>query len=150
MGVGKALREVNRKVRVVAVEPEESAVLSGGTPGPHEIQGIGDGFVPDIVKGDNGGLDPLIDEVVQVSSADAKKASRLISDNHGYCVGVSSGANFLVAKELSRLYDTVVTIFPDGFNRYISLGLGPSGRCEYGKEECRKAAKPGRLPQLQA
>jgi cysteine synthase A len=140
MGVGRALREVNRKVRLVAVEPEESAVMSGGVAGPHEIQGIGDGFVPDIVKGKDEGLDPLIDEVVRVSSKDAKNAARLIAEDQGYCVGVSSGANYLVAKKLSRTLDTVVTVFPDGFNRYVSLGLGSFGTCEYGNENCQKAA----------
>jgi cysteine synthase A len=140
MGVGKALRELNQNVCVVAVEPAESPVMSGGIPGPHEIQGIGDGFIPEVVKGRNGGLDPLISKVVQVKSDDAKRASAAIAKNHGYCVGVSSGANFLVAKELSRTLGTVVTVFPDGFNRYVSLGLVSSGKCRYDGGACSTAS----------
>jgi cysteine synthase A len=136
MGVGKALREVNQDVRIIAVEPAESPVLSGGIAGLHGIAGIGDGFIPDIVKGNKEGLDPLINEVVRVKSSDAREASMYIAKSHGYCVGVSSGANFLVAKELLRSLDTVVTILPDGFNRYVSVGLGPSGKCKY-DDACR-------------
>jgi len=136
MGVGKALREVNQVVRIVAVEPAESPVLSGGIAGLHGIAGIGDGFIPDIVKGNKEGLDPLINEVVHVKSSDAMETSMYIAKRHGYCVGVSSGANFLVAKELSRTLHTVVTVLPDGFNRYVSVGLRPSGNCKY-DDACR-------------
>jgi cysteine synthase len=139
IGVARALREVNPKVRVVAVEPEESAVMSGGAPGPHAIQGIGDGFIPAIVKGENGGLSPLIDEVVRVKSDDAVEAALSIEKTHGYCVGVSSGANFLVAKRLLRSRNTVVTVFADGFNRYVSLGLRSSGKCNFTSQACEAA-----------
>jgi len=139
MGVAKALREVNSEVHVVAIEPDESAVMSGGTPGPHEIQGIGDGFIPRIIQGKKRGLDPIIDDVVRVRSDDAVDASKSIERNHGYCVGVSSGANFLVAKRLLRDYDTVATVFPDGFNRYVSLGLNSSGRCNFTSRACEAA-----------
>lgn len=139
MGVAKALREVNPRVRVVAIEPDESAVMSGGTPGPHAIQGIGDGFVPEIVEDAGGGLSPMIDEIVRVKSSDAVEASKSVEKDHGYCVGVSSGANFLVAKRLLRDHDNVVTIFPDGFNRYVSLGLISSGRCNFTSRACEAA-----------
>ena len=148
MGVGKAFRGVNPEVRIVAVEPEESAVMSRGKPGPHEIQGIGDGFVPDIVKGKDDELDPLIDEVVHVKSEDAKDASKLIAEKHGYCVGVSSGANFLAAKELSHTHDTVVTVFPDAFNRYLSMGLGPSRKCRFSTGACETFARVRPVPSM--
>ena len=137
IGVAKALREVNPKVHISAVEPAESAVMSGGAAGLHGIPGIGDGFVPAIVKGENGGLNPLIDELVSIRSSDARDASISIAKNCGYCVGVSSGANYLAARELSRSYDSVVTVFPDGFTRYLSMGLSASGRCNYNSESCR-------------
>ena len=139
IGVAKALREVNPSVRIVAVEPEESAVMSGGAPGPHAIQGIGDGFIPEIVKGTKGGLSPLIDEVVRVRSDSAVEESISIEKNHGYCVGVSSGANFIVAKRMIGHYGTVATVFPDGFNRYVSLGLTSSGRCTFNSRACEAA-----------
>ena len=139
IGVAKALREVNPTVRVVAVEPEESAVMSGGTPGPHAIQGIGDGFIPEIVHSEKGNLNSMIDGVVRVKSDDAVEASKSIEKSHGYCVGVSSGANFLVAKSLLGKHGTVVTIFPDGFNRYVSLGLSSSGRCTFTNRACEAA-----------
>ena len=139
MGVAEALREVNPRIRIVAVEPDESAVMSGGEPGPHAIQGIGDGFVPALVKGRKGRLSPVIDEVVRVRSNDAVEAAKVIEASYGYCVGVSSGANFLAAKRLLESHGTVVTVFPDGFNRYVSLGLGSSGRCGFTSRACEAA-----------
>lgn len=138
IGVAKALREVNPKVHIAAVEPAESPVMSGGATGLHGIPGIGDGFIPTIVKSENGGLNPLIDELVSIRSSDAMDASVYIAKNCGYCVGVSSGANYLAAKELSRSYDSVVTVFPDGFTRYLSMGLNSSGGCKYNSEACRE------------
>jgi cysteine synthase A len=136
MGVAKALRETNPSLYVAAVEPAESPVMSGGVAGPHGIGGIGDGFVPSIVKNEKGDLSPLINEIIHVRSSDAKEASVHLAKNFGYCVGVSSGANFIAAKQLSRRFRTVVTIFPDGFSRYISLGLRPSGTCCFHGEAC--------------
>jgi len=138
IGVAKALREVNPHVHISAVEPAESSVMSGGAAGLHGIPGIGDGFIPAIVKGENGGLNPLIDELIRIRSSDAKEASISIARNSGYCVGVSSGANYLAAKKLSRSYDSVVTVFPDGFTRYLSMGLSSSGRCNYNSKACRE------------
>jgi cysteine synthase A len=138
IGVAKALREVNPNVHISAVEPAESPVMSGGAAGLHGIPGIGDGFIPAIVKSENGGLNPMIDELVSIRSSDAREASISIAENCGYCVGVSSGANYLAARELSRSYDVVVTVFPDGFTRYLSMGLSSSGRCNYNGRSCRE------------
>ena len=138
IGVAEALREVNSNVHISAVEPVESPVMSGGAAGLHGIPGIGDGFIPAIVKGENGGLSPLIDELLCIRSIDAMDASISIAKNCGYCVGVSSGANYLAAKKLSHSYGSVVTVFPDGFTRYLSMGLSSSGRCKYNSEACRE------------
>lgn len=133
IGVGKALREVNLCTHLAAVEPYESAVMSGGKPGKHDIQGIGDGFIPKIVQGSRKGLDELIDEVICISSMEAKEAARYIAEKHGFCVGTSSGANFLAAKRLAERFRKVVTIFPDGYGKYQSMGLKhcEEGRCPY-------------------
>lgn len=139
MGIAKALRETNPNLYVAAVEPAESPVMSGGVAGPHIIGGIGDGFVPAIVKNERGELDPLIDEIICVKSSDATEASMSIANNFGYCTGISSGANFLAAKRLSSRFTNMVTVLPDGFTRYISLGLHPSGKCDFHGEACRAA-----------
>ncbi len=132
IGVGTALREINLCVHLAAIEPSESPVMSGGKPGKHEIQGIGDGFIPKIAQGENGRLHESIDEVICISSQEAKAAADYIRQEHGFCVGASSGANFLAAKKLENRFRTVVTIFPDGYGKYQSLGLK---HCEIGK--CR-------------
>jgi len=136
MGIAKALRETNQKLYVAAVEPTESPVMSGGVAGPHSIAGIGDGFIPAIVLDERGNLDPIINEVIRVRGRDAIEASMYVARNFGYCVGVSSGANFVAAKELSRHFGSVVTVLPDGFTRYLSLGLSPSGGCSFHGEAC--------------
>jgi cysteine synthase A len=140
MGVARALKELFPRVHIAAVEPEESPVMSGGKPGPHGIPGIGDGFIPDLVTGRNGRLDSLIDEVICISSEEAVKAARHIHGKHGYCVGISSGANFAAARKLSVKFRTTVTVFPDGCSRYISQGLGLPGNhnCLY-KNRCSGA-----------
>ena len=116
MGVGDALREVWPDVRLVAVEPEESAVLSGGEAGDHGIMGIGDGFVPDLVDRNR------IDEVVRVHTREAHAAADAIRAAHGYCVGLSSGANMVAALRF-RGRGAVATLWPDCANRYVSVGL---------------------------
>lgn len=141
IGIAKALREVNPRVHIAAVEPAESPVMSGGVAGLHNIPGIGDGFIPAIVKGRNTGLNPLIDEIICIKGKDAMDASTFIAKNHGYCVGVSSGANYLAAMGLLHKYSTVVTVLPDGFTRYLSMGLSSSGSCMYHGESCRKFAE---------
>lgn len=123
IGIGRRLREAFPGVRVVAVEPTESAVMSGGAPGHHGIAGIGDGFVPAIAAGETGGLHELIDEVVRVDTADAIERARELADCHFCCVGVSSGANHLAARSLLERFEHVVTVFPDGYAKYASVGL---------------------------
>ncbi len=137
MGIAKALREVNPNVFIAAVEPTESPVMSGGRAGLHSIGGIGDGFVPELIKDEEGGLTPVIEEVMQVRSEEAVEASKKLAKDFGFCVGVSAGANFLAAKRLQRRFETVVTVFADGHTRYRSLGLRSSGECPFQGEACR-------------
>jgi cysteine synthase A len=133
VGVGRALRRAYRAVRCVAVEPVESPVLGGGDPGPHGISGIGDGFVPALASDGRGGLHAVIDEVVGVSTAEATAAALDLAGTHGYCVGISSGANFVAARRAAERWGRAATIFPDGFTRYRSRGLRPcpTGRCGF-------------------
>jgi len=138
IGIAKALREVNPNIYIAAVEPAESALMSGGEPGHHEIGGIGDGFVPALVRDEEGSLSPVIEEVIQIKSDEAIAESKRLAKDFGFCVGVSSGANFLAAKRLHRRFENVVTVFPDGYTRYESLGLGPSGRCGFHGSACRR------------
>ncbi len=118
MGVGRALRAAGSAARVVAVEPDESAVLSGGAPGHHGIQGLADGFIPDVVRVDE------IDEVVRVKTEDAKAMSQRLSREEGLLVGISAGANVIAATEIARRLgpaSTVVTVLPDRGERYLSM-----------------------------
>jgi cysteine synthase A len=116
IGVAKALKEVNPNVKIIAVEPKESAVLSGGKPGLHKIQGIGEGFVTKIIK-DNL---HLIDEVIAVKSVDAINMANKLSKDYGILVGISSGANILAAEQAVRKYKNIVTVLPDRGERYLS------------------------------
>ncbi|HVT11970.1 MAG TPA: cysteine synthase family protein [Fimbriimonadaceae bacterium] len=122
IGVAKALRERYPQVRVVAVEPTEAAVMSGRETSPHRIFGIGDGFIPPIAQNAEGGLHDLIDEVAVVSSDEAIETASALR-GRGYCVGISSGANYLAAKQLGASLGTVVTVFADGYVKYQSHGL---------------------------
>ena len=122
IGVAKRLKEMYPNVRIIAVEPEESAVMSGKLRGKHSIQGIGDGFIPDIVRGNKNGLNELIDEVATVHSDAAIETARELAKK-GYGVGISSGANFAVAQRYLRRGNNVVTIFPDDAKKYKTLGL---------------------------
>jgi cysteine synthase A len=118
MGVGRALRSAGTTARVVAVEPDESAVMSGGPAGHHGIQGLADGFIPEIVA-----LDEL-DSIVRVATSKAIAASHRLAREEGLLVGVSSGANVLGAVEIARRLGpghTVVTVLPDRGERYLSL-----------------------------
>ena len=118
MGVGRALRSAGTRASVVAVEPDESAVMSGGAPGHHGIQGLADGFIPEIVRLDE------VDKIVRVKTEAAIAASRRLAREEGLLVGVSSGANVLGAVETARRLGrgrTVVTILPDRGERYLSL-----------------------------
>ncbi len=116
IGVARALKKANPNVRIVGVEPAESAVLSGEKQGLHKIQGIGEGFIPKLVQEN---LD-LIDEVIVVKSDDAIRMSKELAKKHGLLVGTSSGANILAAMKLKRRFKNVVTILPDRGERYLS------------------------------
>jgi cysteine synthase A len=119
-GASQALKEVNPDMKVVAVEPAESAVMSGEEPCMHEIQGIGEGFIPALVCMDE------IDEVIAVKSQDAKDFMRELAHKEGLFVGISSGANVLAALELGEEMGqgkTVVTVLPDSGERYLSMNI---------------------------
>ena len=134
IGVGRRLRGEFPAVRVVAVEPAESAVMSGGRAGLHTIQGIGDGFIPAIAGDGGGGVNALIDDVEVVSSDEAKAAAVRLAEVHGFCVGISSGANLVAAQRAARRVEgVVVTVFPDGYAKYQSQGLRhcATGRCRF-------------------
>lgn len=123
IGIAKSLKEEFPETRIVAVEPSESAVMSGGVAGEHTIQGIGDGFIPVIASDGNEGVNILIDEVICVSSQEATEYAQKLREQHNLCVGISSGANYCAAKKLSERFETVVTVFADGFSKYKSQGL---------------------------
>lgn len=120
-GVGEYLKEKNPNVKIVAVEPESSPVLSGGAPGAHKIQGIGAGFVPDVL---NTGV---YDEIIKVSNEDAFAAGRTIAVEEGVLVGISSGAALHAATELAKRPEnkgkTIVVLLPDSGDRYLSTPL---------------------------
>lgn len=120
-GVGEFLRERNPDVRIVAVEPSDSPVLSGGKAGPHKIQGIGAGFVPINLNRN------IIDAVEQVSAEEAYAAARMLADTEGLLAGISSGAALAASIRQARLPEsagkTVVTVLPDGGDRYLSTEL---------------------------
>ena len=134
IGVGTRLREVYPDVHLVAVEPSESPVMSGGEKGMHGIQGIGDGFIPHIATDGAGGLNILIDEVGTVSTREAIDAAQYLADERGLCVGISSGANYLVARRMAEAHGTTVTVFPDGLSKYKSMGLRATGKCQFDRQ----------------
>ena len=120
-GVGAVLKEKNPNVQVIAVEPKDSPVLSGGVPGPHKIQGIGAGFIPDIYNRD------LPDEIITVSNDDAFTAVREVAKSEGLLVGISSGAALhaagIVAKRSQNAKKRIIVMFPDTGERYLSTEL---------------------------
>jgi cysteine synthase A len=120
-GVGQFLREHKPGVRVVAVEPVDSPVLSGGKPGPHKIQGIGPGFVPSVL--DTG----IYDEILKASADEAFAAARALTRDEGVLVGISAGANVWAAAEVARRAEsrgtTIVTVLCDTGERYLSTPL---------------------------
>lgn len=117
-GVGEVLKKQNQKIRIVAVEPKASAVLSGKEPGSHKIQGIGAGFIPEVLNRD------IIDEIIQVDDNDAFKTSRRLAKEEGLFVGISSGAATWAALKVARDIGkgkVVVVILPDTGERYFSM-----------------------------
>ncbi|MDR0222521.1 MAG: cysteine synthase A [Oscillospiraceae bacterium] len=124
-GVGEVLKGKNPDIKIVAVEPSDSPVLSGGSPGPHKIQGIGAGFVPDVFN------PKVVDEIIRVQTDQAFETARKLADTEGLLVGISSGAAAyaaaLVAKRPENAGKTVVVVLPDTGERYLSTALYGTG-----------------------
>lgn len=117
-GVGTFLKEHNKDIRVVAVEPKDVSAILGHEPGLHQIQGIGDGFIPEILDVS------LVDEVIEVTDEDAIETTRQLGRDFGMMVGISSGANVWAARQLAHRYKgNVVTVLPDRAERYFSTAL---------------------------
>jgi cysteine synthase A len=116
-GIGKFLKEKKQKIKIVAVEPKNSSALLGREPGLHLIQGIGDGFVPDVLNVN------LVDMVFTVSDEEAIETTRRLSREEGLLVGTSSGANVFAALHMDNGRNKVVTILPDRAERYFSTAL---------------------------
>jgi cysteine synthase A len=120
-GVGEALKKHNPAIQIVAVEPHSSPVLSGGNPGPHQIQGIGAGFVPKVFRYD------IIDEIFKVKNIEALDTSRVLAKVEGLLVGISSGAAAFAAAQIAKRPEntgkTIVALLPDTGERYLSTVL---------------------------
>lgn len=119
-GVGQKLKEKINNIKIIAVEPKNSPVLSGGRAGAHKIQGLGSGFIPEIYNPE------IIDDVVNVSDEDAYRVTKLIAEKEGILLGISSGAAIHVALEMAKKLGKdkkVLAIAPDGGEKYISMGI---------------------------
>jgi cysteine synthase A len=127
-GAGEALKQKKPSLKCVAVEPVDSPVLSGGKPGPHRIQGIGAGFIPQVVNRDN------IDEVIKVSNDDAFAMARRLAKEEGILCGISSGANVWAAIQYAQRPENkgklIVTVAPSTGERYLSTPLAAEARAE--------------------
>jgi len=120
-GISEVIKQHNPNVHIVAVEPESSAVISGGNPGPHKIQGIGAGFIPNVLNKD------IFDEVIQVADADAFAAAKELAKTEGLLVGISAGSNLYAATQVAKRAEntgkTIITILCDTGERYLSTTL---------------------------
>ncbi len=120
-GVGEVLKQKNPNIKIIAAEPADSPVLSGGNPGPHKIQGIGAGFVPEIYNKD------IADDIIKVQNEQAFTCARQLAKYEGLLVGISSGAALYAASEAARLPENkgkmIVTLLPDTGERYLSTAL---------------------------
>jgi cysteine synthase len=120
-GCGEYFKEKNPNIKIVALEPADSAVLSGGRPGPHKIQGIGAGFVPDNLN------TSVVDEIIKIEAQDAINCAKELAQKEGMLVGISAGANFhgaaLLARRPENAGKTIVTVMCDTGERYISTDL---------------------------
>ncbi|QGT99376.1 Cysteine synthase [Candidatus Syntrophocurvum alkaliphilum] len=120
-GVGEILKSLNSDIKIIAVEPLSSPVLSGGKPSAHKIQGIGAGFIPEVLNTE------IIDEIITVENEDAFKAARLVAKSEGLIVGISSGATLHAATEIARrdnyINKNIVVLLPDTGERYLSCEL---------------------------
>lgn len=120
-GVGEYLKSKNASVKIIAVEPEDSSVLSGGKSGPHAIAGIGAGFVPEVLNTE------IYDEIIAISTGDAYAATRMLAETDGVRVGISSGAAMhaaiKAAKRIENKGKNIVVLFPDTQDRYLSTPL---------------------------
>ncbi|MFA5176971.1 MAG: pyridoxal-phosphate dependent enzyme, partial [Candidatus Omnitrophota bacterium] len=120
-GIAEALKKKKASIKAIAVEPEDSAVLSGGRPGAHKIQGIGAGFIPGVLNL------KIVDEVIRVSNDDAMQTARRLAKEEGILAGISSGAAVWAALEAGARKENkgklIVVILPDTGERYLSTGL---------------------------
>lgn len=120
-GVGEVLKKRNPNIKIIAVEPEGSSVLSGGIPGPHKIQGIGAGFIPEILN------IKIIDEIIKVDDDSASLTTRKIAETEGLLLGISSGAAIYAASQIAKKIENknklIVIILPDSGERYLSTTL---------------------------
>lgn len=119
-GVGKNIKSKKSDVQIIAVEPAKSPVLAGGNPGPHKIQGIGAGFIPDIYDSS------VVDEIISVTEEDAFKTAKEFAEKEGVLIGISAGGALYVALQVAKKLGKgkkVLTVAPDGGEKYISMGL---------------------------
>ena len=120
-GVGEVLKSKKKSVKIIAIEPEKSPVLSGGAPGPHKIQGIGAGFVPGVFNA------KFVDEIIKVKEDDAGATARALAKKEGIFVGISSGAALWAALQVAQREENagklIVVLLPDTGERYLSTWL---------------------------
>ncbi|MDD5690720.1 MAG: cysteine synthase A [Candidatus Omnitrophica bacterium] len=135
-GIAEVIKEKKPGFKAIAVEPDTSAVLSGGTPGPHKIQGIGAGFIPEVLNRD------IIDEVIRVTNDDAGSIARELAKSDGILVGISSGAALWAALKVAKRKENrgkvIVVILPDTGERYLTSWLFQEGKYEQRKENNSK------------